>query len=143
MFGTVTASGQIQGLHNHDFIHNGKKLINPFDSPVRVLQLGGDICCLEHLGMVYNKFSYDEHGLRLEDIQRMDRQNWAFAQRICQQKVQNCLCQLRISSGHHGERTLGSETYLGICADYVDIFLSAKLSLYRRVVLAAKVSFFF
>jgi hypothetical protein len=65
------------------------------------------------------------------------------AQRICQQKVRNCLRQLRISSGHHGERTLGSETYLGICADYVDIFLFAKLSLYYRVVLAAKVLFFF
>jgi hypothetical protein len=68
MSGTVIASGQVQGLHDQDFIHNGKKLINPLDSPVRVLQLGGDICCLEHLGMVYNKFSYDEHGLRLEDI---------------------------------------------------------------------------
>jgi hypothetical protein len=143
MSGTVIASGQVQGLHDQDFIHNGKKLINPLDSPVRVLQLGGDICCLEHLGMVYNKFSYDEHGQRLEDIQRTDKQNWASAQRICQQKVRNCLRQLRISSGHHGERTLGSETYLGICANYVDIFISAKLLLYRRVVLATKVSFFF
>jgi hypothetical protein len=68
MSGTVIANGQVQGLHDQDFIHNGKKLINPLDSPVRVLQLGGDICCLEHLGMVYNKFSYDEHGLRPKDI---------------------------------------------------------------------------
>jgi hypothetical protein len=83
MSGTVIASGQVQGLHDQDFIHNGKKLINPLDSPIQVLQLGGDICCLEHLDMVYNKFSYDEHGLRLEDIQRTDRQNWASAQRIC------------------------------------------------------------
>jgi hypothetical protein len=27
----------VRGLHDHDFIHNGKKLINPLDSPVRVL----------------------------------------------------------------------------------------------------------
>jgi hypothetical protein len=65
MSGTVITSGQVQGLHDQDFIHNRKKLINPLDSPVRNLQFGGDICCLEHLGMVYNKFSYDEHGLSI------------------------------------------------------------------------------
>jgi hypothetical protein len=34
MSGTVIASGQVQGLHDQDFIHNGKKLINPLDSLV-------------------------------------------------------------------------------------------------------------
>jgi hypothetical protein len=29
--------GRIYGLHDQDFIHNGKKLINPLDSPVRIL----------------------------------------------------------------------------------------------------------
>jgi hypothetical protein len=32
---------------------------------------------------------------------------------------------------------------LGICADYFDVFLSIKLTLYDRVVLAAKVSFLY
>ena len=72
---TKNELGQVVGLGDQDFIHNGKKLINPLDSPVRVLQLGADICCLEHLGLVYNKFSVDEHGLKLEDINRSDRQN--------------------------------------------------------------------
>jgi hypothetical protein len=72
---TVTAAGQVQGVHDQDFIHNRKKLINSLDSLVRVLQLDGDVCCLEHLSLVYNKFSCDEHGLRLEDIQRTGRQN--------------------------------------------------------------------
>jgi hypothetical protein len=71
------------GLHDQDFIHNGKKLINPLDSPVRILQLGGDMCCLEHIGLVYNRFTFDKHGLKLEDIQRTDMQNWASAQRLC------------------------------------------------------------
>jgi hypothetical protein len=43
----------------------------------------------------------------------------------------------------HQEQTLGTEMYLQICANYIDIFLSEKLDLKRRVVLTSKVSFFF
>lgn len=52
------------GLHDQDYIHNGKKLIKPLLSFVRCLQFGGDVCLLEHVGHVYNRFSVDEHGLR-------------------------------------------------------------------------------
>jgi hypothetical protein len=58
----LNANGGVHGLHDQDFIYNGKKLINPLDSPIKTLQLGGDNCYLDHLGMVYNKFSYDQHG---------------------------------------------------------------------------------
>jgi hypothetical protein len=34
------------------------------------------MCCLEHIGLVYNKFNFDEHGLKLEDVKCQDRQNW-------------------------------------------------------------------
>lgn len=51
----------VTNLQDHDFIDNGKKLINPLDSLVRVFQLGGDICCLEHKGQIYNKFTYNQH----------------------------------------------------------------------------------
>jgi hypothetical protein len=37
------------------------------------------VCCLEDLGLVYNKFTVDEHGLKNEDILKTDRQNWASA----------------------------------------------------------------
>jgi hypothetical protein len=67
-------------------VHNDKKLINPLDSPIRILQLGGDICCLEHVSLVYVKFQLDEHGLYKEGYTRKDRQNWASAQRLCQKK---------------------------------------------------------
>ena len=73
--------------HDEDFIHDGKKLINPLDSLVRVLQLEGDVCYLEHVGVVYNQFSADEHGLKNKVIFRLNRQNWASAQRLCQLKV--------------------------------------------------------
>ena len=92
----LDSNGNGMGLHDQDFIHNGKKLINPIDSPVRTLQLGADVVTLTHLGLVYNKFSCDQHGLKLEDTNRKDRQNWASAQRICQKKLeivwQNCAC---------------------------------------------------
>ena len=134
---------KIQGLHDQDFIHNGKKLINPLDSAVKNLQLGADVCYLDHLGQVYQKFSIDQYGLRKEDVQRTDRQNWASAQRICAKKARTCLQELRTGRDAHQERTLGTELYLSICADYIDIFLSISLSLRERVVLASKVSFFF
>ena len=134
---------KVRGLHDQDFIHNGKKLINPLDSAVKTLQLGADVCFLDHLGQVYQKFTLDQHGLRKEDVQRTDRQNWGSAQRICAAKARSCLQLLRTSRDAHQERTLGTEMYLQICADYVDIFLSLSLTLRERVVLAGKVSFFF
>ena len=79
----VDDNGDAFGLHDEDYIHNGKKLINPIDQGGRTLMLGGDVCMLEHVGAIYNKFTQDEHGLRQGDIDRTDRQNWASAQRLC------------------------------------------------------------
>lgn len=56
------------GLHDQDFIHNREKLVNSLDSLVCVLQLGGNMCALEHLGLVYNMYTYKQHGLKLEDV---------------------------------------------------------------------------
>ena len=65
--GKLDSKGNTSTLHDQDFIYNGKKLINPIDSPVRTSQLGYDVVTLTHLGLVYNKFSCDQHGLKLED----------------------------------------------------------------------------
>jgi hypothetical protein len=97
----LDSNGNAMGLHDQDFIHNGKKLINPIDSPVRTPQLGSDIVTLTHVGLVYNKFSCDQHGLKLEDTNRKDRQNWASAQRICQKRTRDCLAELRRSKEVH------------------------------------------
>ena len=140
---SLDATGDAKGLHDQDFIHSGKKLINPLDLPVRILQFGCDIAILEHVGMVYNKFTQDKHGLKLEYTTRKDRQNWALAQRLCQSKVRQCLADLCSSPEVHRERTLGTEKYLEICANYIDIFLSPRLDLRSRIVLSSKVSFFF
>lgn len=135
--------GNARNLHDHDYIHNGKKLINPLLSAVHVLQLGGDVCTHEHLGLVYNRFTADQHELKQEDVDRKDRQNWASAQRICQSKTRDCLKLLRESLDVIRERTLGSETHLQICAEYIDIFCSQTVDLQGRLVLASKVCFFF
>jgi hypothetical protein len=42
----VDSDNAMAGFHDQDFIHNGKKLINPLDSPMRVLHLGADVCFL-------------------------------------------------------------------------------------------------
>jgi hypothetical protein len=139
----VNRDGNIEGLHDQDYIHNGKKLINPLDSPVHTLQLGGDIAMLEYIGLVYNKYSIDDHGLKLEDVTKTDRQNWGSVQRICQEKAPMCLEFLRIAGTLHQERTLGMEVYLEVCTNYIDIFCSNKFDLRSHIVMASKVSFFF
>ena len=39
----------------------------------------------------------------------------------------------------HQEHTLGTELYLKVCSNYIDIFLSPRLNLRSRIVLASKV----
>jgi len=39
----LNANGEATGLHDQDYIHNGKKLLNPIDSNVHILRLGGDL----------------------------------------------------------------------------------------------------
>ena len=50
---------------------------------------------------------------------------------------------MRNSPEAHRERPLGTEMYLQICGDYIDIFALPVLDVRRRIVLASKVSFFF
>lgn len=67
---TKSGPTSVQGMHDQVVIHNGKNLTNPLDNPVCVFPRRGDVCAMEHIGMIYNKFTYDEHGLHLKDIQR-------------------------------------------------------------------------
>ena len=82
--------------------------------------------------MVYNNFKVDDHKIKIEDIERIDRQNWGSAQCIASRHVQRCLKEMRSTCGRT-ERTSGTKTYLAIVADYIDIFLSPSLTLWERV----------
>ena len=131
------------GLHDQDYIHNGKKLVNPLDSTVRILKLGSEMARLSHFIHLYDLYEVADHGLNHEDILRTDRQNWASAQRLCSPKVIQTLRLLRLRKDARVELTLGTELYMRICADYLDIFLNTTLSLRERIVLCGKVGFFF
>jgi hypothetical protein len=135
--------GNVIGLHDQDYIHNGKKLINPLFSGRRDLILGEELVSFNHVRMVYNTFKVDDHKLKIEDIERMDRQNWGSAQRIASRHVQRCLKEMRSTTSGRAERTLGTEIYLMIVADYIDIFMSHSLTLWERVRNASRVQHFF
>ena len=55
--------GYCRGLHDQDWRHN------PLDSPVKTLQLGEDKAFYTHLEIIYNKYTFDGHGLKLKDVQ--------------------------------------------------------------------------
>lgn len=113
---------------------------NSLDNSIRVLQLSGEMCCLEYRGILYNNFA---QGMWENYHKCKERQNWALAQRMCQQRVRNCLKSLRERVYCHDGRTLGIELYLQICSDYSGIFLSTTCDLCNKLVLASKVTFFF
>ena len=126
-------------LNDQGFVHGGKKLVSLLDSPTRQLVIGQVWITLNHVAMVYNSFSIDEHMLQDGDIQRNDHQNWGATQRIASRQVQKCMQKLQKK-----ERSMqGTKTYLMVVADYIDIFLSPYLDLRQCVVLASKVVFFF
>jgi hypothetical protein len=112
----IDNQGNVKELHDQDYIHNGKKLINPLDSLVKTLQLGGDMAIHEHIGLIYQNFTFDEHGVKLEDVQQFDGQNWESVQRMCQVKVRSCLKHwgwlLCERGAWSGERGAGSRDFL-------------------------------
>ena len=80
--------------------------------------------------------------LKIEDIERIDRQKWGSTLRITLRHVQRFLKEMR-STGGKTKRTSGIETYLAIVADYNDIFLSPSLTLWERVQNSSRVHHFF
>ena len=123
---------KVTGLHDQDFIHNDKKLVNPLFSVRRDLIVGEELISFNHVRMVYNNFEVGDQKIKIEDIERIDCQNWGSAQRIASRHVQRCLKEMRCIGGRT-KRTSGIETYLAIITDYIDIFLSPSLTLWERV----------
>lgn len=123
----LDADGNAIGSHDQDYIHNNKKLVISLDSTIRTLVLGGDLCFIEHIQFVYNSFRVDEHKLKHEDVDRTDKQNSGSAKWCCQEKVRQCLTKMYRGDGVPYERVQGTEMYLGICGDYVEVFTSPRL----------------
>ena len=106
--------------------------MNPLFSGQQDLIVGEELISFNHVRMVCKFFKVDDHKLKIEDIERIDHQNWGSAQRIASRHVQRCLKEMRCIGGRT-KRTSGTETYLEIVADYIDIFLSPSLTLWERV----------
>ena len=101
--------------------------MNPFFSGRRDLIVGQELISFDHVRMVYNNFKVDEHKIKIEDIERVDFQNWGSAQRIASRHVQRCLKEMRSTSSRI-ERKSGTETYLAIVSNFIDICLSPSLT---------------
>ena len=78
---------KVTRLHDRDYIHNGKKLANPLFSGRRELIVVEELISFDHVIMVYNNFKVDEHKLKIEYIERIDRQNWGSTKRIASRHV--------------------------------------------------------
>ena len=130
-------------IMDQDYIHNGKKLTYPLVHPMRVLYVGNHLAHMNHLFLVREKIDIQTHGLRIEDVERKDRQNWGSAQRFMFPRVQACLRNLERGVDDRKEDVLGTKIYLFICYLYVEIFCSLSLSLRDRVKNASTVVNFF
>ena len=120
---------KVTGLHDQDYIHNGKNIVNPLFSGRRDLTVGKELISFNQVIMVYSNFKVDDHTLKIEDIERIDCQKWGSTQCISSRHVQRFLKEMRCTGGRT-ERKSGTETYLAIIADYIDIFLSPSLTLW-------------
>ena len=66
---------KVTWLHDQDYIHNGKSLVNPLFSGRRVPIVGEELISFNHVRMGYNSFKVDDHKLKIEDTKRVDFQN--------------------------------------------------------------------
>ena len=93
------------------------------------------------LRQLAENFSPHVHGLRDEDINRRDMQNWTACQRIAFPKVRECLWKMArgLDGVPQNEQALGLWVYLDIIYDYVEMFVSLKASYYQRIINAGYV----
>ena len=78
---------KVTSFHEKNYIHNGKNLVNPLFSGQQDLIVGQELISFNQVIMVYSNFKVDDHTLKIEDIERIDRQNWGLAQRIASRHV--------------------------------------------------------
>ena len=135
----------INNLSDQDYIHNHKKLDNQLDYVSKDLKLGNYPVHRNFLRLVCETFSRHEHGLRSNDVNKTDRQNWAAAQRTCFPSVRLCLQHIidgQNEKDAHDPMALGLLTYLKIVWYYMEIFISLQANLKERISYAALVTTF-
>ena len=113
---------------------------NHLDYVKRNLRPGLYLAHRNYLRVVAQAFARHIHGRRDEDINKRDRQNWAFAQRTSFPCVRQCLEDIV-----HGQNALKDPTArsTSICLElvnyYMEIFVSLEATLYERIKYAGAV----
>ena len=131
----VRDDGLICNYSDQDYIHNHKKLDRHLDHQARTLYMGQYPVHRNFLRQVLDVFHSQEHGLRQEDVNKRDVQNWASCQRTTFPKVRQCLFDLinGINCPQANNLALGLWAYLDVLYHYLEIFVSLRASLTERI----------
>jgi hypothetical protein len=153
---TVDNQGKIVAVtirKDQDYIHCGKKLVNPTDINSRNLELGPFIISLSMLEIVQKYCHHDEHGLRQTDTARSgyDSMDVPSMWRLLSPKVATCIarCIAGFGPNVHNDgcapqaQLQGLQAYLEVVRRYAEIFMSRKLKHSERVKNAGLVVTFF
>ena len=127
----VRDDGLICNYSDQDYIHDHKKLDRHLDHQTRTLYP----IHRNFLRQVLDVFHPQEHGLRQEDVNKRDVQNWASCQTTTFSKVRQCLLNLinGINCPQANNLTRGLWAYLNVLYHYLEIFLSLRASLTARI----------
>lgn len=109
-----------------DPVHLMTKLRNRLLKHSILLPMGSKTVSISHLKILINAVRKEIHGLTPSDICPNDRQNFASAIKITQDRVLNALKE-------HVHDSEGTIAYLKICRDISDAFIDSKLSPIDRV----------
>ena len=111
----------LRNLYDQNCIHNDKKVMNPLDHPTRILTLGRYTAHMNHLRLVMRVFPQIVHGLRLDDVNRRDRQKWEIVQRLKFKRVLQCLMDIFEGTGEivKDVSVLGTWAYLYVAWHYI------------------------
>jgi hypothetical protein len=132
----------VADLHDQDWIHVVKKLVNNLHVPTRALAFTSKyLATLNHVDLVRRESVAGVLKLQLRDTQRKDRQNWSSTQRVISRHVRVEMKRLEAPEVD-GERMMGTRAYLEMCWKYTQIFYSKTLSMAKRVEYAAYVIHF-
>ena len=128
-------------LHDQDWIHVVKKLVNNMHVPTRALAFTSKfIATLNHVDLARRESVAGLLKLQVRDTQRKDRQNWCSTQRVISRHVRAEM--KKMEETEDGERMMGSRAYLDMCWKYTQMFYSKTLSIAKRVEYAAYVIHF-
>ena len=128
----------INGCHSQDTIHKSKRLDMPLQWASKEMLIGNFEANALHLFEARNQMTAEEvRGLRVTDLRRDDRQNFAAVCRRSSNVVRQHLRNLQAGPRPHD--TQGTESVYGMIHEYLLIFFSKKMSLANRFEIAGYV----